>query len=139
MSVLPSPLIEASNGMLLGLLAWMVFFGLWYLSWKWQYYSDFYYFRQDERVRAAIALMVLLFGLIVRIGVLWLIRHMENANYDTQQFKTLAPVLFMAGNTIMIWGALCWMKEIIPVTIGRWTWVLVAGSSAIFGVGMAWQ
>ena len=133
MTVIPSQLLEALNGILLGLIIAMLIGAA-------RYFVEI--LREVGTIRtayikakAAIAISTFLFGLALRTGAIWWTRHLFNHDYDAAWLKNYASAAVIIGTGLMIWGALCWLR--VTMRTGPFGWVVVAGGTIAFGVYMA--
>jgi len=146
MRSLPQPLLLALNGILLILLAACLYSAAQYFVQQLRYASadDVEDVNLPARLRrvyveskASFAAAILFFGLFLRIGSIW---GLEWCDLHRPRDHWLIPVL--AGVLVFseiptIWGAVCWMRAVLPLRCGIWAWPLMVAGALVFGVGMA--
>jgi uncharacterized membrane protein len=150
---IPAHVVEAGNGATLVLLAAMMI-------------SAFVYFlRELARLRrrrdgilellqatyvegkAAWAISVLAFGLFLRVGISWWIQHVENHGGKIDPaLQPLVLTLLMFSYVPLLWGAVCWIRVVMPLSCPRWprvdaalrsSWLVLAAVALAFGIAMA--
>lgn len=136
MTSLPSPFVEATNGILLVVVFWMIVFNVFYLI-RARHYMGMWRFVYRE-CKAAIALLGFLLGIEIRTFVLWAFRHMQNHNIDATPYREAGIILLTLGCVLAIWGGICWIKVTMPIRCKPSMWWLLTASALIFGIGMAW-
>ncbi len=134
---LPGPIIEAGNGMML------VLFGAMLVS------AFSYFMREVRRLgwrpmriyaesKASWAVTILFFGIFVRVGDIWLIRHIENhGGHPSEGLGVVAQAVLIASSIPIVWGSICWMRSVLPLRCGAWAWAVIAVGAIVFGVYMA--
>ena len=135
MNALPSWLVEASNGMLLIILMWMIIFDAIYLVYKLRECLSFRVLYVESK--AAIALMVVLLGFEAHTFVRWWFRHMQNQGVDPESYRDLGIFLLVAGTAMGVWGGICWLKVIMPRDLPRELWFVLSAIAVGFGIVMA--
>lgn len=136
MNVLPSWLIEVSNGVLFLLVLAMTAFALVYLVTKLRECGGTW-MRVYVEAKAAIALMVFLIGVDIGVFVRWWFRTMQNHGIDPRPYIALGTTLVIVGTVVAIWGGMCWIKVITPVRFPRGTWFLVGVAAIAIATMMA--
>lgn len=148
MNPMGSQMIEASNGILLVLFAYMAGFGVLYLSWKWRelhgsvYQGHGGWWRAIRRLygehKPAVAIAVITVGLFLRTLVLWHYRHIRNHQYPLDWFWAHWSQALLWGSTAMIMvGIACWIRVVSPFRHTVKMWLLMLGFAIFFGLYMA--
>lgn len=136
MSELPLPLLLALNGALVILLACMLASAAAYLVQK---LIEARSAREAYvECKAALSMVSFLAGLEIRTGSIWwtqLLRH--NGHDVTPTTRDAVTALLVFGSIPMAWGAICWMRVVLPIDCGPWTWVAIAVAATALGVGFA--
>jgi hypothetical protein len=132
----PGPLIEAVDGALAPMLLAMMLSALFYLHRLWRENSySFVGIRLEAK--AAWATVLLFFGIGMKNDMLWVWRHMTNHHEQSATFSYWAQVMLVVSTAITLWGAVCWVRSVMPVGCGARAWVWVALFSVAFGVWFA--
>lgn len=145
---MPSPLIEATNGVLLWLYAYMAAFALGYVIWKWHKALPSFggrhgwwraaritYFEQ----KPAISIAVIASGLFVRTLPLWYWRHLSNHHAATKWWllDISARELFWIGTAMITLGMICWVRVVSPFRYTNPSWIVMISFALGFGIAMA--
>ena len=146
MTFIPSLLIEASNGVIVILLMYFIMFLVLHLFNQWveihKGYTGKYGWRRSLRAvydecKPEIALFVLMSGFEMRTSVLWFARHSDNHQYNMHQLQTVAASSIVIGTAMIVLGAMCWNRVMVPFRNSFAAWSLMLFSALAFGVGMA--
>lgn len=93
--------------------------------------------RVYARTKAAWAATLIFFGLFVRTGDVWWVRHVQNHGAEPGWFSPFAQPLLILSAIPIIWGSICWMRAVLPLKFSPWAWAVVGVGAIIFGVWMA--
>ena len=158
---LPSPLIEASNGVVWPLLILVIigFFAYIVEHWmdnrrpsEWVFALRPIVKTYQER-KGAIAMLWGVAGFELKIFALWWPRHIINGGGRVRDVipEWFAPTVLILGTAMIVIGFTCWLRVTVPlrivhwapvlfgyrVDVGRYVWVFSSGCCVIFGVWMA--
>lgn len=142
---LPGPLIEAGNGMMLVLFAAMLISALGYFIRQVREVHETHPFTSRinllkivyQRSKASWSASLLFLGLFVRTGDVWLVRHIQNHGGQASPLEPWASLVLIASTVPIVWGAICWMRAVMPLRCWSGAWAVVGGVAVIFGVFMA--
>jgi len=140
-TILSPSLVEASNGVLLALLFFMILYNLLFLFRKDAKVGHVYRFSDSWHVsKAAIALFSFFVGFFIRTGIVWYVRHMENhgqpLNMDLY-YDEAAQIVLILGTAVAVIGGCCWIRVVVPFRYPWMLWTTTIGASAAFGIFMA--
>lgn len=135
MNLLPSWLLEVSNGILFLLVLVMTFFQLLYLVRELLDCGSFRHVYVE--CKAAIALSVFLIGVDICVFVRWWFRNMQNHGIDPRPYVDVGTTLVIVGTAVAIWGGICWIKVITPGRYPRGTWLAIATAAIGLSAFMA--
>lgn len=143
---LPGSLIEAENGMI------FVLFGCMLLSAALYFGSQIGIVAKSAtdissrlavarrvyaRTKASWAATLIFFGLFVWTGDVWWVRHVQNHGAQSDWFAPFAQPLVIISAIPIVWGGICWMRAVLPLRFGPWSWLVIALGAPLFGVWMA--
>jgi len=144
---LPGSVIEAGNGMIFILEGCMLISAALYFASQVRLVARSAYdvkstrlqiaARVYARTKASWAATIIFFGLFLRTGDVWWVRHLQNHGGDPGWFGPLAQPIIIASSVPIIWGAICWMRAVLPLRFSPWAWVAVTAAAILFGVWMA--
>ena len=145
---MPSQLIEATNGVLLCLYAYMAAMALGYVTWKWHHalphFAGHYGWWRAAKVtyfdqKPAISITVIVSGLFVRTLPLWYWRHLTN-HHEVSGLRILNETghgLFWIGTAMIIIGVVCWVRVVSPFRYTNPSWIAMISFALGFGIAMA--
>jgi hypothetical protein len=144
---LPPQMIEATNGILVILYAYMAIFAIAYLISVWRRtmprYGGHYGWLRAAIVtyhehKPAISIAVIVSGLWMRTAVLWYLRHVFDHNVDPSPWiKPVALPLLWLGTIAAIIGITCWVRVVSPFRYTNAMWVAMTIFAFAFGILMA--
>lgn len=146
MGNIPGKLIEASNGIIMILLLYFLVFLSLHMIWQYREARNSYYGRWAiiktllsirRKCGAEIALGTIMVGFEIRTAILWTARHFGEATSSVVSVLTYGPLLLLFGTFMVILGAICWNRVMVPFRCSGWLWVGMAVSAIGFGVFMA--
>lgn len=146
MQFIPSLLIEATNGTIMVLLAYFLFFMAMHFRTEWRRVRHLYGGRRGAlrtilRLRddcsPEVALTAIMLGFEMRTVILWAARHSENHQHNLVWLEFNGTAMLIAGTALVIVGAICWNRVMAPFYCSPWVWFAMAVSAGMFGVGMA--
>lgn len=147
MPYIPSPLIEAANGVFCILVFWMLLYGVIYLhstlcEYRLKYMGRGGWFRAVNALyngnKPEIALMTFVFGLWTRQSMFWYFRILQDHEWKADNVITRnGPMLTVFTTAIMIVGISCWIRVISPVKNPVLIWILMVGSALGVSIGIA--
>lgn len=145
MEALPSPLIEAGNGMMLILFAAMLVSAVGYFFRQVREIHETHQFTPllkllaivYHRSKASWAISILLFGLLVRTGDVLMVRHLQNHGGRADALEPWASLLLIVTTVPIVWGAICWMRAVMPIRWWPGSWAVIAAIAIVFGIWMA--
>lgn len=95
-------------------------------------------------IKAALAIATMCYGLTLRTADVWLLSHIENhGGKPAPALAALATPMLIASTFPIVWGAICWMRTVMPLRCPhwprldaalRWAWVVLALAAIGFGV-----
>lgn len=142
---LPGSLVEAGNGVSFVLFGFMTASAALYFLDRVQIVTDV----ADEgsrwellkrvyiQAKASWAAALVFLGMFIRTGDVWWVRHVQNHGGSLGWFSEWATPILVFSGLLVIWGAICWMRSVLPLKFGPWAWLFVATSAVAFGIWMA--
>ena len=136
----PSPVLEAVDGMFLVMLIFMLGTTSRYAvrtTGRSTRHGDWGPWKWSVEAKAAWALAIIFFGLILRVGAHWSLRHAAGHGLHWEALVAAGPAVVLVSTLLTTWGSVCWIRTIIPLQCGPWGWTAAAIFAAAFGVYMA--
>lgn len=139
---LPSPklfpitptLFEVSDGILIIMLGIMLLFAFVHLFAIWndcrkRYPGNWGAFRCIRGIyferKPAVAITVIVGALWLRFTNLWHLRHLANHGLTFDWIAEHSFSIFLISYITLIWGVICWIRNISPFRVLNWEWVLI--------------
>lgn len=80
----------------------------------------------------SVAITVIVGALWLRFLNLWHLRHITNHRLPQDVFTHYSFHVFALSYVMLVWGVICWIRNISPFRIANWEWLLIlAGSTAL--------
>lgn len=129
----PMSFIQAANGALVAILAWMLMFSWLYLVNQWRSFerkvSNVYYVS-----KMAVAMTTFLFGFFVdRVSAAIWLKHMTHPAHYNLSIASIPMLMLLAGALVAIVGGACWIRVLAPERGPLCSWPVVMVSSLLFG------
>ena len=79
--------------------------------------------------KPSVAILVIIMALTIRFTNLWHLRHVTNHRLPPDIFTTYSFHTFLFSYVMLIWGVICWIRNISPFRVYNWEWILILGIS----------
>jgi hypothetical protein len=93
--------------------------------------------RWSIRAKASWALATIFFGLILRVGSHWSLRHAAGHGLHWEWLTESGPAIVLFSTVLTTWGSVCWIRTVIPLRFGAQSWTAATVLAVVFGVYMA--
>jgi len=128
---IPPQLNEAVDGFLLVMLLFTTGYFVFYLFREFRTRRNWRAFHNSEN-NAAIALLTIMLGLLMKNGAEWWWFHLHNKG-QVSQWPILVPML-VGGTLISVWGLICLLRTLARHDWPRWVWALLTLIAVAFGI-----
>jgi hypothetical protein len=88
--------------------------GGWFKTIRLMYYSN----------KPDIAHTILAVALCIRFALLWHVRHTHDHQLPEDFLVRDAAVYYFLSNSLLVISAICWCRNVSPITIKNWIWLL---------------
>lgn len=131
---------EFSDGLLIIFLAIMLFFAVIHLFSIWndcrtRFPGKWGAFRCIRGIyyerKPSVAIVVIIGALFIRFVNLWHLRHVTNHHLPQDAFTIHSFSTFVVAYVLLIWGVICWIRNISPFRVYNWEWVLILSISVM--------
>lgn len=76
-----------------------------------------------------IAIVVIATALFTRFLNLWHLRHVSNHKLPVDFFIVNSFNIYITSYTLLIWGVICWIRNISPFRVLNWEWLLILSAA----------
>ena len=84
--------------------------------------------------KPAVAISVIIAALWLRFTNLWHLRHITNHHLPMDWAARYSFVIFVCAHIALIWGVVCWIRNISPVRVMNWEWLLILGGAILLSL-----
>jgi len=98
----------------------------------WKCIRGIYYERKPS-----VAIFVFTMALLARFSNFWHWRHLSNHDLPEDIFAANSEPIFLGATAVLIIAIVCWIRNVSPIPVPNWVWMLVIVLDVSWAVYMA--